>query len=464
MAAKKTRDRRITQGWLDALRKHKEFSSLPDAAQREFAHMIWTNFTKVRQHSKVAGKTSYTYQELDWRFGRSKFKRLNETAQVFHVSKGWSFEDGKTKSYELAPKYEKSKHQYLRQKVKARAAEAAEFVDMEGERILTAPRAIASKREDGSTARLWQGVRLANVVPLDLAKLGTLYDQTWRDMKRGLDQKSSGQLFGGSTADQEKLRLRAEWAATLLILSTTDEAGQGLFSMRYREVNSGRLYAIDENLQNCPSDVRRAALDGAYDYDISNCHYALLAQLAARFSILCPAIQNYLANKDDVRITIAGHLDTDRENIKQCLLALIYGAALSTSPFTTLGKVLGKETAKQLLALPLFKTLADEVKRVGKAVLENWEVRSGSLMNAAGCGIRQSANAKQKLAHLLQGAEALILKTAVVYLENSNRESVILLQHDGFTTRTRIDIKALEKKIAATTGFHITLEETRIQL
>lgn len=53
MAGSKTRDRKITQGWLDALRKRAEFCRIPDGAQRELAHLIWVDSMRVREHFSV---------------------------------------------------------------------------------------------------------------------------------------------------------------------------------------------------------------------------------------------------------------------------------------------------------------------------------------------------------------------------------------------------------------------------
>lgn len=476
MAGTNPRDRRITQGWLDALRKRKEFRSVSDRAQRELAHMIWMDAMRVREHFTVEDATSYPYQELHKRFGRSKtddFNAVNAATDVFFVGP-WSHSDGTTKSYKLAPMYKEIKRLYVKGEARkmssASGISTGDFIDMRGKRFLSIPRAIASKRQDGSAIKLWGGVEITQSVPVNLWNLERLYKQTWKDIKRANEKQLSGNLFGNpQELDMGKLELRAEWAATLLVLANTNLGGHGWLPMRYREAESGRLYAMDDNLQNCPKEVRMAALDGAIDYDISNCHYTLLSQMAASHDIECPEIHNYLKNKTAMRNKIADHLQVDMGKVKTCLLALIYGAKMASHKTPgkardpAIYKTLGAEKGALLLAMPEFINLANEVRSVGNEVLKNWPMHSGSFINDAGCGIKPTKQKKQMLSHLLQGAEALILKTAVEYLEEKQPGNVILLQHDGFTAKKKIDRSALTNHIEEQTGFVVEWDEDRIQ-
>lgn len=475
MAGTNPKDRRITQGWLDALRKRPEFRSVSERAQRELAHMIWMDAMRVREHFTVEDATSYSYLDLYKRFGRSRtddFKAVNAAVDVFHVGP-WSHSNSTTKSYRLAPMYKEIKRLYVKRearKVTTTGISTGDFIDMRGDRFISIPRAIASRRQDGSAIKLWGGVEITQSVPVNLSNLEKLYKQTWRDIKRVNDKQLSGSLFGNpGELDMDKLELRAEWAATLLVLANTNLGGQGWLPMRYREAESGRLYAMDDNLQNCPKEVRMAALDGAIDYDISNCHYTLLSQLAASEDIECPEIHNYLKNKTAMRNMIADHLQVDMGKVKTCLLALIYGAKMASHKTPgaardpAIYKTLGAEKGAALLAMPEFIKLAKEVRSVGNQVLESWPLRSGRFINDAGCGIKPTKQKKQKLSHLLQGAEALILKTAVEYLEAKQPGNVILLQHDGFTARKKIDRSALTNHIEERTGFVVEWDEDRIQ-
>lgn len=459
--AKPASKRRVVHGFVKHLRKNKAFRQLKQRDQLELAHLIWCDHMKIREHQEEKDATSYTYQELEERFGRGRFMRINEQVDAFHVGR-WDKDRGITRSFYLSPEFRVHKQSYLKKTMKQ--MEPNSFIDMKGGRVKALPRPISSKRSDGSTVKLWGDVEISIAVPVNVELLQSLYAQTWGEIKRIREKKASLSLFGvASELDMKRLEARATWAATLYILANTDLAGRGWIPMRYQEVDSGRLYAIETNLQNCPREVRMAALAGFLDYDISNCHYALLDQMAARAGFECDQIRYYLQNKKVVREQIAVEVGIEVEQVKTCLLAVIYGAAMSTSPLATFGEALGKEKARGLIEHPLFAMIAKEVKQAGMAVLEAAPKRSGSLMNAAGCGIRLNQNRRKKLAHLLQGAEAVILKAAVQFVESRQQGNVILLQHDGFTTRKPIPVAELEAIILQQTGYQASFECDPIQ-
>ena len=64
------------------------------------------------------------------------------------------------------------------------------------------------------------------------------------------------------------------------------------------------------------------------------------------------------------------------------------------------------------------------------------------------------------LAHLLQGAEAALLRSLVVEFG----PSMVLLQHDGFASQSRLDVPALEESMYRQTGFRMQVSEQRLML
>lgn len=233
--------------------------------------------------------------------------------------------------------------------------------------------------------------------------------------------------------------------------------------MRYREAASGRLYAVDWNLQNCPREVRFAALDGCWDYDVSNCHFALLAQLSEEGGFRCPAIRHYLTNKNTIRHALAIDVGVSVESIKKCLLVLIYDAHLSRSERSAIGNELGRENAARLLRSGPFNELAAEVKQAGRRLVERWPTVNGRLLNHGQYGISTAAAHPKKLAHILHGAEALILKEAVAFVEQQRPGNVLLLQHDGFSVRGQLDLDALNAHVHHVTGFDVLFEGEQIR-
>lgn len=380
------------------------FKTVPLALRPRVAHLIYNDsaLDKGRAHKGVQGATSYWHQEMDAGFGRRIFQRINAAAKVFDVSP-WSKQRRQTKAYRMTPVYRGIRDEFQRQVI--REKKVGTLIDMSGRRIRTPPKAIASKRRDGMTAKLWRGVELRSLVPVHMQALTAFYEHC--------DAQLHGRLGPFEGHYLQQIDRQRDAAARLLVLAYTDLGMSGYIPVRYREAQSGRLYATDLNLQNCPRPVRFAALAGGWDYDINNCHFSILAQLSERAGFACPAIQSYLQNKDQVRARLAEVADADTDAIKKCLIALIYDAPLSKSPRAEFGRQLGIEKAGRLLALPDVIELAKEVKHAGKHVVDSWPVANQSIVNHARCGIWVNLRHRQKLAHILHGAEAVILKHAI---------------------------------------------------
>ena len=78
-----------------------------------------------------------------------------------------------------------------------------------------------------------------------------------------------------------------------------------------------------------------------------------------------------------------------------------------------------------------------------------------------GKGMKAEARDKNKaelLAHLVQGVEAKMLEVVRLLYPNT----LSLMQHDGFTSRRRLDIGRIEEAITEETGYVVQMEETRV--
>ena len=168
---------------------------------------------------------------------------------------------------------------------------------------------------------MWRGVELPNKIHVDLNGLLGLYAQLKRD-------RSARQMDLFSDADPDDLTAVLRYLAKLIKLANTDIAGPGFVPHRYHESEAGRLYAIGESLQTIPREIRKAALHGLYEWDFSNCHFAIFYQMAARYGCQCREIQYYLQNKPQVRQEIAERAQIRIEESKQALIALMYGAKI----------------------------------------------------------------------------------------------------------------------------------------
>lgn len=262
-----------------------------------------------------------------------------------------------------------------------------------------------------------------------------------------------------------RARMARDQASVMLDLAKRSGAPGFVIPTTYVESPAGRLYAEGPvNLQRCVGEVRRAALKGCYDVDISNCHWALLAQMAARLAVPTPHVLDYLANKKAMRAQLAAAAGISVDDAKFVLLAMIYGATLARSPneqTRAIEERVGKEAADLIRKFKPVLNLHRDVKRARSAIIDDYTKRTrkaGYLVNDAGREIIASAEPRELLAHVLQGAESCALEVMLSEL----RGSVALLQHDGLTCHGEPLVPRLEREILARTGYRLTLEVERL--
>lgn len=441
------RDEPVVESFLRRLRRDLPgFKEEPQATQVSLATLIWNFESKSKQHKAKPGAMSISHQEIARRFGRGKFDAINERLGIFDVSRNWSRSRNLTKAYTLKPDVQASVTDYLhrgRRRLTSLITEA-------GLRIRTLPKAVASKDMDGITARAWAKAKLVNKVPVDVARLAALKVELARMLG-----PHTRNLFGN--LDPEAVTRLRDIVAKVRRMAKVDVSGEGYVWQRYVESTSGRLYAKGVNLQTVPTLIKQTALHGAMEYDIENCHYSILRQMAARFGFPCPAIDDYLANKQATREQIAQDVGITVEQAKVCLLAIMYGARQSEWHEAAIPEAIGKK-APELYRHPLFAGIAKEIAEARAVIIAGWPRRLKTLLNDAGKSIRTSASDRQILAHLIQGVEARMLRAAL----DLYPQEIVLLQHDGFASTARLDRARLAQAIEQATGYRIELSEKRI--
>jgi len=63
------------------------------------------------------------------------------------------------------------------------------------------------------------------------------------------------------------------------------------------------------------------------------------------------------------------------------------------------------------------------------------------------------------MAHLIQGVEARSLKCALELFP----DDIVLLQHDGFASRSRLDMQKIVSRTNHVTGYELLLEEEQLR-
>jgi hypothetical protein len=427
------------------------FKELSHTHQWAFAKYITLTRDKRRKHRTEPNHAVFYYRELEKSFGRANFKRMNDELQIFTV-KNSKHNSQVASAYKLTEQVEKLLNKYY---TKGKML-SSRLIYADGTVMHRAPKAIASICNDGSISKAWNGTKTSNAILVDLPMLEKLQKHFMAEIQNG----TRDMFADGSNA---KIDYRIASIGEIRRLAETDVAGRGVVIHRYRECDSGRLYALNTSLQTAPRSVRSAALHGLHDYDIENCHYSIFYQLAQRAGMECEHINHYLANKSKVRQAVSDNVGITLKQTKSCLLALMYGAKLSEwegykdkdgnklSKGSSIPEEIGRDKAMALYADANFSGIAADVKLAGKLILEQWDKSKTVLFNAMGKSILLSEPSNKKMAHILQGIEAKAIKAAVMLYP----DDVVLLMHDGFVSKAILNLQMLEQVIYDETGFKL---------
>ena len=438
------RDEYVPESLIRALRRGvRGFDRLQPVHQSRMAYLVWINGQSRHDHRLYEGYKTFTYQELDRRFGRGGFKKINKELKIFDVTPGWSKEHGATRGYKLTDNVHALKDQYLR----PRRIAITRLMTMDGRAVRTLPAAISSKGLNGVTATAWRNAKVLNSIPVDIAWMKKAH--AW--MSRAMEGTDTSDLF--VKADHDELDYRVQILSQLLKISYTDVAGRGFIVHRYAEASTGRLYAKGVSLQTAPRVIRKAALNGLYEYDIENCHYSVFSQMSSRYGVECAAINRYLSDKQATRQRVADAVGIHIEQAKTCLLALMYGARQSIRPENAIPEAIGVGKAKKLYTEPTFAAIARELLEGRAAILKAWPRRRKTILNAMCKAIALGAPAEERLAHLIQGVEAKALRAIV----DLYPDEVVLLMHDGFVAERSLDVPLMERKMFDATGYRMTI-------
>lgn len=445
----------IPQDFIDTLREHVAgFADESERHQWGLALMAWQGSQKRRRHRTVEGAMSFSAQELEDLFGRSKVDPLLRRVEFFVRSPGWSKKDAATRAFWFSAGVRAALAAYWENSASKPVA-LLSFGGGSMKVAKTLASAISSTDTNGKPIRtgLWECAKGMTTVPVNMEMVQAL--QAW--LKAQLDDP--GRVSGSLRDFIERL---LDLTTKILRMSNTTLAGPGQLPQVYAVAPTGRLYARGLNLQNAPGLIKEAALHGLWEYDLSNCHFAIVGQMAQRFGASSAAIDHYIANKASVREEVADAAMISVEQAKRCMLALLYGARPSGRGRDAIPSMIGVDAARRLYAVPAFKTISREIDSARRAILAGWSCRTanGSLKNACGRAIRPSARAAEKLAHLVQGVEAKALMTVV----SMHADHVVLLQHDGFTSVRQLDSRALEVAIRDAVGYHLRVEERQLDL
>ena len=427
--------------------------------------MIYEAPTRYRAHSHHVGYSRFTWQELEQSFGRGGFAAINESLDLFEVLKNdgredWSMVEGRTKAYVLTDKVSEVRERFLKGCFRRHGTK---LLTQDGKYLQSLPaNAMMAKNKDGQNRRGFQDLPVTVLVPVNLVQVKKLMV----DIEARLLAHSAGFVQGEmfSEVPNTKFLKALHQDAAMIVSKARSREWPGFVLHRYFEIESGRVYVDGPaNLQNCYRVLREAAMAGLYDVDIENCHYSILAQMAESCGYQCTEILHYLGNKKQVREALAVEFGISVRQVKDALIALIYGAKFSIRAKDALPKIFNNDTqlASRIYGHPTFRALRDDIAGARSVVLKAQEESRGTIKNCRGLTIRLGeSDDRQRLAHLLQGVEVTALEAAYRLYRNE----IVLLQHDGFTATEPLDTKRIEAAMLEATGYRLEISQAVIQV
>ncbi len=444
----------IPRDFIETLRTHVAgFSALSVPEQWGLARMLWEGSQKRRQHRTEHNALTFSAEELEGHFGRGKFAELFARISLFTRSAGWSKDSKTTRAYWFTSQAREALNAYR----SVSTAALVDLLELKGDRmqmVKSLPHAISSTSTTGATCSTsdWAFAKeTLKTIPINIEMLDKL--RLW--LQINVDDPSV------EPSMKVYLTAYADMVTKLLRMSQTTVAGPGHLAQVYAIAPSGRLYARGVSLQNTPSLIKAAALHGMWEYDFANCHFSIVSQMSEKHGVSCPAIEHYMANKSAVRKEIADGAGITITQAKQCLLALLYGARTTAWSHGAIPSTIGVPAAETLYDLPTFRALIEDVDRARGAIVSGWpSTANGSLTNASGKAIPGAASVVRKLAHLVQGVEAAVLRAIVT----RHADDIVLLQHDGFVSRRQLDCGELEEVVFRGVGYSLRLEEEQLEL
>ncbi len=416
-----------------------------------------------RGHAGDPTAISIPYQTLRARFGRRGFEAANDAADgLIVVSNNWHLNKHLTRRFnpsdELAEFF------------------ANEDIDIEGRHPLLfhgspltrpPPSPILSRDINGRNVSLkinlggmsWQ-------VPINVDSLQWLISvlEEWRahlvtgGPRPGHLNKEISERLEQNGINNALAWIDRCWRSSrhLLQLVHTSTLEIGNLPQVYCEHAMGRLYIQGVSLQTVPSIVRRAATDGYWEYDLSNCHFAILQQLAKKKGLPCDRMREYLNNKEPIRGDLARKCEVPVKKVKQALIALVYGTNPNNRQSVLARSDNLTEEGRQVFAAdPFVRGLYQEMKPVKEYALSIWRGRGG-LSNAVGKRPEKGSR-DSMVAHVLQGYEAQMLRAVLPHVRD-----LVVAQHDGFTCVTRHDTALFQRELSRLTGFNMRMEEVQI--
>jgi hypothetical protein len=232
-----------------------------------------------------------------------------------------------------------------------------------------------------------------------------------------------------------------------------------------------KSYRMYHALQSVKKEIRNAVLVRCglvWDYDIDNCAFTLIRQLATKCGVdqPLPAFDDYLANKNYYRNEIADAFQIPLSDCKQLINALLFGSKLSSYSTNQLFRDYLKSNHLKLQCLKEYDfliQLRNEFRICWKAIemkseLVNLYYKTNELTGKR----RKLAMTCRSKASVYFQLESLVMRSIDRYLLMIHNPNFKI--HDGFVSETDIDVDELSRYVLANTGYDISLKSVDLRI
>lgn len=439
----------VPMGFIDYLCAHEPMvAGLTSKQQYGIARIIMMAAEKRHRHKTHPECISVHCRDLEDMLGR-RYQHIIAALGLLTPKGPWSIDDHKTRPYELAPQWVGHHYAYLADAIESRTV--CVLVGANNRPARRKKDAILSKDVKGINAKT--KAKMPWAVSVDLSALRgaiayfkdpTAYDSPYKALLEETPER-----------DRERCGFIHLQLLQVRLMAHNTLLPEGMLPQEYIEAESGRLYGHGVHLQNVCREVKIIALAGVgHEYDFANCHFSIFKQLAERAGCPCPTIEDYLAHKNETRQQLAQDIGATAAQVKECLLITLNGGT-AYSLNSDIVKEIGAVKSLKLRQHPFYKALQQDIRRGTTAILNNARQDCRRVYNAMCKGISRRKKKGKLLAHILQGQEAQMLN---IVLRHYGSE-MLLLQHDGFTCRTEVDMDFLQAEILRETGLDMRLEE-----
>jgi len=472
---------RLSREFIDEVARVLGIEALSKTDRFGASYIVHRWLTDNQRHVNDSDAVAVSRVAIEWFFGERRFKRL---AHLFDHAPIWSSKKGIARPIKPSANYQEA----LRNMTPS--PDRGTILKFDGNRVSQArlPRSVAIVKN-----RRTANLAIEPCIQIDLERLraGEAALTKWiRHVNSGLRGERPAIYRGELEADLRNVLehngSRAEYDAIVadavgMLTRRRQQMRQlrkaadqdGMVRQRYREVETGRWFALGTNVQNTPRLVLATALYGCTAYDIDACHFTLLEQIAERGNVPRDRLTDYVQNKTARRLELAEYMGVSEKVAKSLYARLPCGGGISEDPDCDLHKVLDKTGIRLLSAHDGYMDLRDQVKAATKFMRSPGYTRrvprNALVVNAKGQRYPEGADNPQLDAFILQGLEAAALEAAL-HAHTDGQQLPLAALHDGWITREHQPPEDAEAAIRAGTvdafgvGYTVTVRDKRLSV